>query len=323
MSNMVCNNPLVSMCTPVYNGEEHLEECIKGVLNQTYDNYEYIIVDNASTDGTAAIIETYRKKDPRIRMYRNEETLCMEDNWNLCAKYCLPNSKWLKYALADDYLFPDCVEKMVKVGESDEQIGMVSAYRIAGDIVTNMGLPIDQNVVEGAIILKLEIIGKLYVAGSSPNSIMYRREVFSEMKGFNNKYEHSDTELAFRLLDKYKFGFVHYVLTKSRREKRGGFYYSIMHGHNLIELLDFGYKNLNRYKSVSLDTYELSYLKMHYADRIMSFIISKVAYFQWQDIRAILINTPKEIKKELGRLFLRDFSKYIKLFIKSIMRIRS
>ena len=112
--------------------------------------YEYIIVDNASTDNTPLIIEKYAEQDPRIKVYRNEKTVCMEDNWNLCCSICSDNAKWIKYALADDYLFPDCVEKMVDVGELDEQIGIVSAYRMAGEPVTNMGLPIEQNVFEGS-----------------------------------------------------------------------------------------------------------------------------------------------------------------------------
>src|SRR3972149_6596973 len=103
------NIPLVSICTPVYNGEIYLEDCIKGVLNQTYENYEYIIVDNASTDSTPFIIEQSRKKDSRIIIYRNEKTVCMEDNFNLCANYSSDNAKWIKYALVDDYLFPDCI----------------------------------------------------------------------------------------------------------------------------------------------------------------------------------------------------------------------
>jgi len=317
------NKPLVSICTPVYNGEEFLENCIKSVLNQTYENFEYIIVDNASTDITPDVIEKYRKKDSRIVVYRNEKTVCMEDNFNLCANYSSDNAKWIKYALADDYLFPDCVEKMVQVGEVDERIGIVSAYRMAGSSVTNMGLPIEQNVFDGSEILKQQILRKLHVASSSPNTVMYRRNVFNELKGFNNKYDLSDTELAFRLLDQYKLGFVHYVLTKSGREKGGGEYYAIIHGLKIIEYLDFGYKNLKNYKSVSFDKGELEYLKTYYADEIMSFIITKFAYFEREDIKRMLENTPEDIKRILLKVFLKDFSKYLKKYIGFLVHLRN
>ena len=317
------NHPFVSICTPVYNGEESLEDCIKGVLNQTYNNFEYIIVDNASTDNTPLVIEKYRKTDPRIRVYRNEKTVCMEDNFNLCAHHSSDNAKWIKYALADDYLFPDCVEKMVIVGESDDQIGIVSAFRMAGSTVTNMGLPIDQNVFDGAEILKQQILRKLHVASSSPNTVMYRRNVFNELNGFNNKYDLSDTELAFRLLDKYKLGFVHYVLTRSGRDKGGGEYYSIIHGLKIIEYLDFGYKNLNNYKSVNFDKNEFDYLKIYYADEIMNFMMTKLAYFEWEDIKRMRTSTPEDIKKELIRIFFRNFKKYIKKYLTSLYNVKN
>lgn len=313
------NKPFVSICTPVYNGEEHLEGCIKGVLNQTYENFEYIIVDNASTDNTPLIIEKYRMKDPRIKVYRNEKTVCMEDNCNLCAGYCSNNSQWIKYALADDYLFPDCVEKMVKVGEMDEQIGIVSAYRIAGP-VKGMGLPIEQNVFNGAEILKQQILRKLHVADGSPNSVLYKKCVFFEFNGLNNKYNHSDVELVFKLLDKYKLGFVHYVLTKVGEARKGGIYYSIKHGFHILEYLDFGYKNLSNYKSISFDKDELDYLRMYYAREIMSFLITKCACFEWEDIMRMIRNIPEDVKKELKKIFIRDFPKHIIRYFVSLIR---
>ena len=315
------SKPLVSICTPVYNGERHIEDCIKGVLNQTYDNFEYIIVDNACTDSTPAIIERYKDKEFRIKVYRNEKTISMEDNLNLCAGYTSVASKWVKYALADDYLFPDCVEKMVRVGELDEQIAIVSAYRMAGSLVTNMGLPIDQNVFDGPQILKQQILRKLHVASSSPNSVMYRRKVFIELNGFKNKYDHSDTELAFRLLDKYKLGFVHDVLTKSGRGGGGGEYYSIIHGRKIMEYLDFGYANLKNYKSVSFDKHESDYLKIYYAKEILNFIMTKLAYFELEDMRRLLKNTPQDIRKELNKTFLKEYSKYLKVYVKSLFHL--
>ena len=318
------NNPLVSICSPIYNGEEYLEDCIKGVLNQTYDNFEYVIVDNASTDKTPIIIEKYRKKDSRIIVYRNEKTVCMEDNLNLCAKYSSDNAKWIKYAFADDYLFPDCVEKMVKVGELDEQIGLVSAYRMAGKAVNNLGLPIDQSVFEGPVILKQEIMcKKQHVAISSSNSVMYKRIVFAELNGFNNLYDHSDSELAFRILNRYKLGFVHYVATRSGRDKGGGEYKSIFHGNKILEFMDFGYRKINNYKSIHLNEREMNELRTYYAEQIMNFLITKLAYFERDDINRMIAGTPADIKDELKYIIKKDFVKYIKIYIRSLMGIRT
>jgi len=69
------SQPLVSVLTPVYNGAEFLSECIESVLAQTYQNWEYTIVDNCSTDGTAEIARRYAAKDSRIRLHQNTEFL--------------------------------------------------------------------------------------------------------------------------------------------------------------------------------------------------------------------------------------------------------
>jgi glycosyltransferase involved in cell wall biosynthesis len=315
--------PLVSICTPVFNGENFLEESIKGVLNQTYANYEYIIVDNASTDDTPLIIEKYRKKFPRIKIYRNEKTLHMEDNLNLSAQYCSDNAKWIKYAFANDYLFPDCVEKMVAIGELDDQIGIVSAYRLAGATVTNWGLPMDKCVFDGAYILKQQILRKIHVASSSPNTLLYNKKVFFELNGFNNTYEHSDTELALRLLDRYKMGFAHYVLTISDRTTGGGEYYSIIHGRKILEYLDFGYKKIGNYKSIRFDQQEMDYLKKYYVNEVADFLVKKYAYFEWEDIKKMTGNIPNEIKREIKAHFFNNLLQYMKKYFRSLIYIRS
>ena len=62
------DQPLVSVVTPVYNGAEYLAECIESVFNQTYENWEYVISDNCSTDGSLEIARGYEARDPRIRV---------------------------------------------------------------------------------------------------------------------------------------------------------------------------------------------------------------------------------------------------------------
>ena len=312
--------PLVSVCTPVYNGEKHIEDCVKAVLRQSYKNIEYIIVDNASNDNTAKIIENYIEKHPQIRVYKNQKTVCMEDNCNIAAQYCSDKTKWIKYAFCDDYLFPDCIEKMVEVGELDDKIGIISGYRIAGNIVTNTGLPIDQNIFSGSEILKNQILRKLHVASSSPNTVMYNKRVFYDLKGFNRLYDHSDTEIAFRILDDYKLGFVHYVITKSGREKGGGEAKSVLSGNKILEYLDFGYKNINKYKSITLSQDEINYLRNFYSNEIANFIIEKLASKEFQNIKKMIDNAPDEIKKDIRKLILSSPFKYIKKFMKFSFR---
>jgi len=65
------DQPFVSVITPVYNGEKYLAECIESVLGQTYAAWEYIIVNNCSSDRTLEIAQSYARQDSRIRIHNN------------------------------------------------------------------------------------------------------------------------------------------------------------------------------------------------------------------------------------------------------------
>lgn len=67
------SSPEVSVIMSVYNGETHLEECLKSICKQTFSNFEFIIVDDASTDRTADILKRWQRQDQRIRLLHNTE----------------------------------------------------------------------------------------------------------------------------------------------------------------------------------------------------------------------------------------------------------
>jgi len=69
------NKPLVSVVMPVYNGEKFLRYSIKSILNQTYRNFEFIIIDDGSTDNSLKIIKDYQKIDNRIKIIINKKNL--------------------------------------------------------------------------------------------------------------------------------------------------------------------------------------------------------------------------------------------------------
>ena len=73
------NSPLVSIITPTYNHQNFIADCINSVLNQTYQNWEMIIVNDKSTDDTQSIIEIYMEKDSRIQLFNQEENKKTEE----------------------------------------------------------------------------------------------------------------------------------------------------------------------------------------------------------------------------------------------------
>ncbi len=69
------NEPLVSIITPVYNSEEFLSETIKSIQNQTYKNWQLLLVDDCSKDNSSEIIKSFRKEDARIKYIKLEKIL--------------------------------------------------------------------------------------------------------------------------------------------------------------------------------------------------------------------------------------------------------
>ena len=70
----------VSFLTPVYNGAKFLRTCVDSVLRQTHNNWEYIIVNNCSSDNTLEIAKEYAARDPRIHVYSNERFVTADEN---------------------------------------------------------------------------------------------------------------------------------------------------------------------------------------------------------------------------------------------------
>ena len=209
--------PLISVVTPVYNGEKYLSECIESVLAQTYNNWEYVIVNNCSTDRTLSIAKVYAAKDSRIRIHTNNALLALMPNWNHALRQINPNSKYCKVVHADDWLFPDCVKQMVEVAEHNPSVGIVGAYRIDGDHIDLEDLPFPKQVFPGHEPCRHRLLGGHDVFGS-PTSLLLRADlVRSREKFYNEQNFHADTEVCFDLLQSVDFGFVHQVLTYTRR----------------------------------------------------------------------------------------------------------
>jgi glycosyltransferase involved in cell wall biosynthesis len=112
--------PRVSVGLPVYNGERYLRTAIESILAQTYQDFEFIITDNASTDKTEQICREFARLDKRILYHRNEKNIGAPRNFNLAFK--LSHGEYLKWATSDDYIAPDFIEKCLRVMDSDPDV---------------------------------------------------------------------------------------------------------------------------------------------------------------------------------------------------------
>lgn len=116
--------PRVSIGLPVYNGARYLRAAIESVLQQTYDDFELVISDNASTDGTSGICEHYARCDRRIRYYRSTSNTGAADNFNRVLG--LATSEYFKWAAHDDVCHPEFIACCVQALE--ENRSAVLAY---------------------------------------------------------------------------------------------------------------------------------------------------------------------------------------------------
>jgi glycosyltransferase involved in cell wall biosynthesis len=216
-------NPFVSVVTPVYNGEKYLPECIESVLAQTYENWEYIIVNNCSTDRSVDIANHYAEKDSRIRVHDNRDFLPMVENWNHSLLQISPESKYVKLVHTDDVLFPECISKMVALAEERPSAGIVGSYVLEGCRVKCDGLPYQKSFFSGQEICRMTLLdqspvkGGLYVFGS-PTSLLMRSALTRNRDPFydDGYLQVVDQEVCYHLLKSNDFGFVHQVLTFSR-----------------------------------------------------------------------------------------------------------
>lgn len=117
------SEPLVSVLLPVYNGEKYLKDCINSVLNQTYSNFEFVIIDDGSVDSTQSIISSYN--DSRIRYIKNQQNLKLIATLNKGIK--LSEGKYIARIDADDLMHPNRLQKQVDFLETNVDYVLVGS----------------------------------------------------------------------------------------------------------------------------------------------------------------------------------------------------
>lgn len=112
--------PLVSIITAVYNGEKHIEDAIKSVINQTYENIEYIIIDGGSTDSTPQIVHRYRDA---ISHFVSEKDKGIADAWN--KGLALAKGDFIAFLNADDYYLPNFISESISHCDRNEELVVI------------------------------------------------------------------------------------------------------------------------------------------------------------------------------------------------------
>ncbi len=208
---MSSQSPHVSVITPVYNGAEYLAECIESVIAQRYTNWTYVIVNNCSSDNTLEIASRYAEREPRIRIVNNTKFVDVVESHNIAFAQLLSESKYCKIVSADDWIYPECLERMVDVAERNPSVGIVGSYGVTNKGIRVSDVPVGSETFSGESICRLHLLGSQIL--SAYTSVLYRADLIrSHRPSFSVTVHSADIHWSLNVLQHSDFGFVHHVL---------------------------------------------------------------------------------------------------------------
>jgi glycosyltransferase involved in cell wall biosynthesis len=188
--------PRVSVVTSVYNGEKHLREGVDSILHQSFRDFEFIIVDDGSTDRTWKILTSY--DDPRIILLRNEQNLGLTRSLNKA----LPRStgEYIARMDADDVSLPDRLDKQVEFLDANEDVGLVSCSFVEIDD-EGRHISIQRLPTRNCDLQQRLLTSNCFCHGAA----MFRRECLSSVGAYRAEFEFAqDYDLWLRISESYK-----------------------------------------------------------------------------------------------------------------------
>lgn len=202
--------PLVSVIMAACNAEKYIDEAILSIKNQTYTNWELIIIDDKSNDRTSLIIGNYSKEDKRIKIVRNiiREGQALARNKGVATS----NGKYIAILDSDDIALSSRLAIQVEFMENNMDVSLVGSHveliNSNGNKIRIKAKPCDTLSIHFCLILQSQFIH---------SSVMIRRDAFEWAGGYDNDYLYAeDYDLWSRLCDRYTLINIDKVLTKFR-----------------------------------------------------------------------------------------------------------
>jgi glycosyltransferase involved in cell wall biosynthesis len=189
--------PRLGIGLPVYNGENYLAEAIEALLGQTYPDFELIIGDNASTDGTEEICRQYAARDPRIRYFRQPRNIGLAPNHGFVFRQS--RSELFKWACHDDLFGRDLLRRCVDALDEHPHVVAANAWTAmidgTGAVTRAIAYPLATSSPSAAERFR----SMLFANGGDDDGAVFRSEVLRRVKPLGS-YHHADrtfvTELA-------------------------------------------------------------------------------------------------------------------------------
>lgn len=212
---------LVSVVMCVFNTEKYVKRAIESILHQTLQNFEFIIVNDASKDLTSTIVQLYAKRDKRIRLINNDRNLKIAHSLNRGVSYA--KADLIARMDADDISLPERLETQYAFLKQHPNIAIVG---------TNISVTDDKEkeVWKREYPTESKEIKKIifrYAPFAHP-TVMFRKKVFEELGGYDPKMiPCEDIDFWFRIGTKYNFGNIPKSLLKYSLSVKSGSHYDI------------------------------------------------------------------------------------------------
>ena len=207
----------VSVCLPTYNGAAFIEETLRSIVNQSYQDFELVVVDDGSTDATLDLVQSF--SDPRIQLHRNPERLGIPANWNRCLE--LAGGEFVCVFHQDDVMLPENLERKVQLLSADETVGFVHS---AVETLAEESAPTSfanwiEDATEDTVWEGLEYFRTLLLNGNRvcAPTVLARRQPLLEQGGFDQDLGFAcDYAMWLRLCVRQRVGFLARPLVRYR-----------------------------------------------------------------------------------------------------------
>ena len=188
------NTPEVSGLVTIFNREKILTETVASFLNSGFTDFELILVDDRSKDGSWQVAQDLQRQDPRIQAFRNDQNLGDYANRNRAASYA--TGTYLKYLDADDLIYPHSLQLMVDAMQRFPEAALALSANVIDPEVPYPEL------VQPADFFQRHFFGRSPI-GVGPSAAIIRRDCFEAVGGFSGRQFVGDTELWLKLAERW------------------------------------------------------------------------------------------------------------------------
>lgn len=178
-------NPQISVVMPVHNGLPFLDESIKSILAQTLSDFEFVILDDASTDGSAELLREWEKRDARIRLHTSSKRLGLAGSSN--AVVSKTRTPILARMDADDIAHPDRLRRQLDIMDSRPDIAVIGSLCNGIDAGGRIVRPRD----------RWRLVRRSIYIPFPHGSAMFRRDVFDAVGGYNENAKRAEDQDLF------------------------------------------------------------------------------------------------------------------------------